>query len=115
MTLYYINQEAINGLFKKLAIAESVNKIIFNYSENGYSFFLKRVASEILAICKPEFDSDIFKLELQWCLNQCLLNTELTSVYGKPKFAEKINILKLLSIIEEVVNDRQNERITEVN
>jgi hypothetical protein len=103
--LHYITQDQINELFKRLSLADSMNKIMFNRSDEGYEFFLKRVASEILAICKPEFPTEIFQLEVQWCLNQCLLNEELTSTFGKPIFAQRDNFIKILNLIEDCVNE----------
>lgn len=105
ISLHFVTQDQIDELFKRLAIADSINKNLFQCSEEGYLFFAKRVASEILAICKPEYSSDIFKLEVQYCLNRCFQNKELTETFGEPFFARGNNFLKIMTIIEECVKE----------
>jgi hypothetical protein len=110
MKLIYLTQTQVNKLYTSLAIAESINKIVFKGSDEGYTFFMRRIATEVKGLLEPlvkqeAFFDDLFKCELQYCLNQCLLDKKLVSDYGAMWFANKTIMLEIFELMENEMNN----------
>lgn len=102
--LHLLTQSQVNEFYCEMAIANSTLKIVFNNSEEGLSWFMDFFAISIKKILDPlivqdDFSDDLFQLELMYCLNQCLLNKELTKPFGKLWLASNDNILKVFQIM----------------
>lgn len=115
----FIKQEDVNEFYKSLAMADTINTMVFGNSKESSINFAKSVALEFLILAALIEDKDsfvegsevAFKEELQKKLNLCLENEELTSEYGKAWFAEGDKMTTMLNMIEDAGKQIQLENL----
>jgi len=99
----------VNTMYHHIAVAEAINKHIFNGDEDGILVFTKSIASEIGKLTPPnpeDYSDDLFKLELCHAIEQVATQEDNVSMFGHPWFSKANIMIKILNLMEQHVNEQ---------